>query len=130
MASLTMSSLACSGMVTVNPGSISMALAMAKELISTKRDQELHIIEKVFCYLPLEHSEVLEDQEESCRLYLSLIDEADTTLKDHFKNFYSYAQKHMEIVKRFGRFPHRNEILNRISTSEEVEFLAQPGSSF
>ena len=73
--------------------------------------------EKTFAYLPFEHSEELEDQELSMRLF-----------KDN-PNF-EWARKHWEIIQRFGRFPHRNAALGRASTPEELEFLAQPGSSF
>jgi len=79
---------------------------------------------RVFCYLPFEHSEALSAQDESIRLYTRLRDEegdADPLI---------WAEKHREIVARFGRFPHRNEALGRVSTPEEVEFLKQPGSSF
>ena len=79
---------------------------------------------RVFCYLPFEHSEALSAQDESIRLYTRLRDQegdADPLF---------WAEKHREIVARFGRFPHRNEALGRVSTPEEVEFLKQPGSSF
>ena len=79
---------------------------------------------RVFCYLPFEHSEALSAQDESIRLYTRLHDQegdADSLI---------WAQKHREIVARFGRFPHRNEALGRVSTPEEVVFLMQPGSSF
>ena len=78
----------------------------------------------VFCYLPFEHSEALSAQDESIRLYTRLRDQegdADPLF---------WAEKHREIVARFGRFPHRNKALGRVSTPEEVEFLKQPGSSF
>ena len=77
-----------------------------------------------FVYLPYEHSEVLADQDESVRLFERL--EAEPTTK----GLAEWAHKHREIVRRFGRFPHRNAILGRASTAEELAFLEQPGSSF
>jgi uncharacterized protein (DUF924 family) len=77
-----------------------------------------------FCYLPFEHSEALAMQDESIRLYTRLRDQdgdADSLI---------WAEKHREIIARFGRFPHRNAALGRTSTPEEVAFLTQPGSSF
>jgi len=76
--------------------------------------------EQLFLYLPFEHSETNEAQMRCVELMSSL---ADTELT-------RYAQAHCDIIQRFGRFPHRNEILGRTSTAEEVEFLKQPGSSF
>lgn len=79
---------------------------------------------RVFCYLPFEHSEALAMQDESIRLYTRLRDQegdADSLI---------WAEKHREIIARFGRFPHRNALLGRASTPEEVQFLSQPGSSF
>jgi uncharacterized protein (DUF924 family) len=70
-------------------------------------------------YLPFEHSESLTDQERACELMKPLGEE-----------LYGWAVKHKVIVERFGRFPHRNEILGRKSTPEEIEFLKQPGSGF
>ena len=73
--------------------------------------------ERTFAYLPFEHSESLEDQELSMRLF-----QGNENLE--------WARKHREIIRRFGRFPHRNAALGRQSTPEEIEFLKQPGSSF
>jgi uncharacterized protein (DUF924 family) len=80
--------------------------------------------ERLFVYLPFEHSEVLADQERACELTkpLAQFPETDDT--------YRYACAHRDIIARFGRFPHRNAILGRVSTPEEIEFLKQPGSSF
>ena len=73
-----------------------------------------------FLYMPLQHSENIEDQREALRL-------ADRITRWNFADF---ARRHHDIIERFGRFPHRNEILGRESTEEEREFLMQPGSSF
>lgn len=90
-------------------------------------------IERVFCYLPFEHSEALADQQLSVALFEALAQEMqapDKAAGEIFANFAEYARRHLEIVRRFGRFPHRNAILGRVSTPEETEFLKQPGSSF
>jgi uncharacterized protein (DUF924 family) len=77
-------------------------------------------VEKLFFYLPLEHSEDLADQEASVRLISSLGN----------RDWTDYAVRHRDVVARFGRFPHRNEALARASTAEELAFLEQPGSRF
>lgn len=93
-------------------------------------DKELTPIERVFFYLPLEHSEDKGVQAFSVKQFQNLARSISEKQKKQFENFLDYAIRHKEIIDRFGRFPHRNEILNRPSTSEEIEFLKQPGSSF
>jgi uncharacterized protein (DUF924 family) len=75
--------------------------------------------ERLFAYLPFEHSESLADQNLMCEL-----------MKDFEADLLRYALRHREIIARFGRFPHRNAILGRTSTPEETEFLKEPGSGF
>jgi uncharacterized protein (DUF924 family) len=101
------------------------ALATAKEAIAQGFDQQLQPIHRVFVYLPFEHSEKLEDQLQSVQLYRQLVVE-----HPQFSDVIDYANRHYEIIRRFGRFPHRNQILGRPTTPEEAEFLKQPGSSF
>ncbi|MEO1209984.1 MAG: DUF924 family protein [Cyanobacteria bacterium J06638_20] len=101
------------------------ALAIAKRAIEYGFDQAFKPIQRLFMYLPLEHSENLEDQHRSVALVEALKEE-DTELEDA----YNYALRHRDVIQRFGRFPHRNIILGRQSTTEEVEFLQQPGSRF
>ena len=100
------------------------ALSLAKNLVAREADAALLPVMRSFVYLPYEHSEVLADQDESVRLFERL--EAEPTTK----GLAEWAHKHREIVRRFGRFPHRNAILGRASTAEELAFLEQPGSSF
>ncbi|MGZ9031087.1 MAG: DUF924 family protein [Burkholderiaceae bacterium] len=101
----------------------SRALALAMRLVDTSRDMTLAPVERWFVYMPLEHSEQLLDQYESVRLFERLAaDGLDAPL--------DWARRHFEVVKRFGRFPHRNAILGRESTSDEFAFLKQPGSGF
>jgi uncharacterized protein (DUF924 family) len=95
------------------------ALAAAKHAVAKGYDREFLTVEKQFVYLPFEHSESLADQERACELMRPLGDD-----------LYDWAVRHQRIIERFGRFPHRNEILGRKSTPEEIEFLKQPGSGF
>jgi uncharacterized protein (DUF924 family) len=99
------------------------ALALAKRLVADGRHLQLSPVERWFAYLPYEHSERLEDQRESLRLFGQLAQEG-------LGEPLVWAQKHHDVIARFGRYPHRNELLGRESTAEEVEFLRQPGSRF
>jgi uncharacterized protein (DUF924 family) len=99
------------------------ALALARALVADGRDLDLAPLERWFVYLPFEHSEALADQRESMRLFGALEALSPTGALD-------WARKHYEVIERFGRYPHRNEILGRASTPEEIEFLRQPGSGF
>lgn len=106
----------------------------ARELATILRDEkwdtELLQVQRVFAYLPYEHSESIQDQTLSVSLYQSLRDEVKSEDREMFDNFYQFAVKHYEFIERFGRFPHRNVILGRQSSDAEIEFLKQPGSSF
>ncbi|MDB5839899.1 MAG: hypothetical protein JWQ23_1851 [Herminiimonas sp.] len=93
-------------------------------------DLLLRPIERVFFYLPLEHAESLSLQDRSVELYISLCRQVPPTQLDVFNGYLDYALRHRHVIERFGRFPHRNSILNRQSTVEERQFLAEPGSSF
>jgi uncharacterized protein (DUF924 family) len=97
-----------------------LALKVAKATIAKGFDQKLLPQQRAFLYLPFQHSESLEDQEKSVELFTSL--ESENNLQ--------YAVGHRDIIARFGRFPHRNNILGRESTPEEISFLEEPGSSF
>ncbi|MEQ9815394.1 MAG: DUF924 family protein [Azospirillaceae bacterium] len=94
---------------------------VARAMIARKDDLRLPLRWRMFLYLPLEHSEDLADQQACLDLVRNRIGDAE---------YVKYAQAHLDIVARFGRFPHRNAILGRESTPEEEAFLAQPGSSF
>ena len=101
-----------------------LALQAARLALERAYDQGRLPVERLFFYLPFEHSESLADQERACELTapLAVFPETDDVLR--------YAIAHRDIIKRFGRFPHRNAILGRASMPEEIEFLKQPGSSF
>jgi len=106
------------------------AAAIAVDDLKRGDDEVLRRIERAFLYLPLEHAEKLELQELSVRAYGELLAEAPEEGKEIFQEYFKYAVAHREIIARFGRFPHRNAILGRASTPEEIEFLKEPGSSF
>ncbi|MGE5150264.1 MAG: DUF924 family protein, partial [Rhodospirillaceae bacterium] len=101
-----------------------LALQTARHALASRYEHSLLPVERLFMYLPFEHSESLADQERSCELMrpLGQFPETDDALR--------YAEAHRAIIARFGRFPHRNAILGRASTPEEIEFLEQPGSAF
>ena len=106
------------------------ALQLAQDLVTTNADSSLRRIERVFCYLPLEHAESIEMQTLSVELFTALAADAPEPERETFKGYVDYAVRHRDVILRFGRFPHRNRILGRQSTPEEDKFLKQPGSSF
>lgn len=103
------------------------ALKLAETLVAAGRDKNLSPWQRWFAYLPFEHSESLLDQERCVALFAALRREMQ---HEAFDNAHDYAVRHREVIARFGRFPHRNTILGRESTAEEIEFRKQPGSSF
>lgn len=106
------------------------ALAMSLAALAVDEDRQLAPIERVFLYLPLEHAESVEMQDRSVALYEKLAREAAPGERTLFDNFLNYARRHRDVVVHCGRFPHRNAILGRPSTADELEFLKQPGSRF
>jgi uncharacterized protein (DUF924 family) len=106
------------------------ALELSLEGISRGLDLQLEPLLRVFFYLPLEHSEVMEDQDLSIERFAHLVTRVDSEQAETFRGYLHYAWRHYEIIKRFGRYPHRNEILGRESTPKELNFLKEPGSSF
>jgi uncharacterized protein (DUF924 family) len=101
------------------------ALAAARALIDAGWDRQLPPARRAFVYMPLEHAEDLSAQDEAVSRFSALAAEAP-----EMAGMLDWARKHREVVLRFGRFPHRNEILGRASTDEESAFLNQPGSRF
>ncbi|HEY8608525.1 MAG TPA: DUF924 family protein [Noviherbaspirillum sp.] len=93
-------------------------------------DRLLRPIERVFFYLPLEHSESMPDQERAVALFAQLLADVPADQRAAFAGYHDFALRHREVVERFGRFPHRNAILGRTSTPAEIAFLQQKGSSF
>lgn len=97
------------------------ARMVANEAIRRGHDQGLPAPRRHFFYMPFEHSENLDDQARAVALMAAMGDGEDLV---------EWARKHYTVIERFGRFPHRNTILGRPSTPEEIAFLAEPGSSF
>jgi len=108
----------------------SLALATCLHGLEVGQDQQLRPLERVFFYLPLEHSETLADQERSVRLFSTLFQQTPQAQMETFRGYLTYALRHRRVIERFGRFPHRNAALGRTSTEEEKRFLLEPGSSF
>ncbi|HWU97240.1 MAG TPA: DUF924 family protein [Oxalicibacterium sp.] len=93
-------------------------------------DASLRPIERIFIYLPLEHAESLMLQQRAVQLYEKLLSNVPTEQQSVFSGFVNFAVRHRDVIARFGRFPHRNAILGRASTQEEIAFLKTAGSSF
>lgn len=101
-----------------------LAMRVSRGIVWRRFDAVLRPVERWFAYLPFEHAEDLAAQRRSIALFGALAHDPGSA------GSIDYALRHYDIVARFGRFPHRNGILGRESTPEEIEFLAQPGSSF
>jgi uncharacterized protein (DUF924 family) len=101
------------------------ALAAASTMVGSHQDEGLPPFMRAFAYMPFEHAEGLATQNESVRLFARLAAAAP-----ELAHMSDYAARHRSVIERFGRFPHRNEILGRASTAEELAFLRQPGSGF
>ena len=108
----------------------SLALAICKRGLANNHDEELSAIERVFFYLPLEHSETVEDQEECVFRFDRLRQSVSPAHAMVFEGFYQYAVSHHDVVQRFGRFPHRNAVHGRLSTQEELDWLHGGGQRF
>ncbi|MDH3817291.1 MAG: DUF924 domain-containing protein [Myxococcales bacterium] len=107
-----------------------LAREACREGLDAGFDAELEFDERVFFYLPLEHSESMDDHQRCLEIFHDLLSSAPEPLEADAKNYLDYAKAHKAIVERFGRYPHRNATLGRASTPEEIEFLKEPGSSF
>jgi uncharacterized protein (DUF924 family) len=105
------------------------ALAAATAMVGQRQDEALPPLQRSFVYMPFEHAEGLVAQDEAVRLFTRLVDSAPPGGPD-LKSMLDYAERHRAVIRRFGRFPHRNAILGRRSTPEETAFLREPGSRF
>ncbi len=101
------------------------ALAAASAMVGARGDEMLPPYMRAFVYMPFEHAEGLAMQDESVRLFRRVVT-ADPALAPML----DFAERHRAVIERFGRFPHRNELLGRHSTAEELTYLAQPGAGF
>ena len=110
-----------------------LALDLSQRSIGESVDKKLSLVQRVFLYLPLMHAEDLIMQDLCVAKMKEMIEESKKKCPPnthYFQYTLEYAYRHHNIIKEFGRFPHRNEILQRVSTPEEMEFLKTKGSSF
>ena len=106
------------------------SLAIVLDGIAQGADRHLRIGERPFFYMPLMHAEDREIQRQSVAMFTALRDEQPAADRNGADEALRFAIAHRDIIARFGRFPHRNDVLGRTSTAEEIAFLTQPGSSF
>jgi uncharacterized protein (DUF924 family) len=106
------------------------ALALALSGIHSGADAALDPVERMFFYMPLQHSELRDVQDESVAAFKRLAMEAPENLKATFEQNLDYAKRHRDVIMRFGRFPHRNRMLGRLSTPEENTYMKEGGEDF
>ena len=106
------------------------ALGLTLSGMQSAADAALHVVERIFFYMPLQHSENREVQDESVAAYRRLHSEAPEELHGPFSSALRSAENHRAIIEQFGRFPYRNRVLARASTPEESEWLRKGGTSF
>ncbi|MGE8187006.1 DUF924 family protein [Pseudomonas sp. NPDC086278] len=106
------------------------AQALVAQGIAADFDRQLRPIQRAFIYLVLEHCEHLAVQNEAVSRFIELLAQQPEADRAVFADNLDYAERHREVIARFGRFPHRNAVLGRASTAEEIEFLSGPGSRF
>lgn len=106
------------------------ALMLAKAGIAFLLDRKLSLSETLFLYMPFQHSENEQDQKRSVQHFTALEARAPEETRKFFTEAREYAERHLEPIVRFGRFPHRNSYLGRTNTPEETEFLTDPRHSF
>jgi len=107
-----------------------LALKLCVEGAMEKKDQGLTPIQKVFFYMPLQHAESRKVQAKSVELYNRLAESVSPTYQETFLTVAQFAELHKDIIDQFGRFPHRNKLLNRENTPEEDEYLAGDSPDF
>lgn len=105
------------------------ALAICLQGMSEEADHSISLIERVFYYFPLLHSENLHHQEQSVRAYQMLAELAFSETRVIYESFLRFANHHFSVIQRFGRFPQRNRVLNRDSTPEELVYLRETEAS-
>jgi uncharacterized protein (DUF924 family) len=106
------------------------ALALAVSGAQLGADSALDPVERIFFYMPMQHAESPELQEESISAFRRLIAEAPPELAHIFAMAAQRAEQHRDVIERFGRFPHRNRALGRVSTAEERDWLTAGGTAF
>jgi uncharacterized protein (DUF924 family) len=108
----------------------SLALALAKSVVDRGADRALSVLERVFLYHPFHHGESVAAQESALRMFEILCDDAPEPWNAHLARHLRTVQGHRNTVIRFGRFPHRNAVLGRQSTEEEIAYLAEQPNTF
>lgn len=103
------------------------ALRLSKDGIALGDDKYLSEAERTFFYLPFEHSEQAEDQNQSVALFAAIAEDARPGFEDFAKMTLGYAREHQKVICTYGRFPHRNAVLGRKSTPDELDWLAEGG---
>lgn len=107
-----------------------LALNWCLSGIEAGLDKQLRPVERVFFYMPMEHAEDLGVQHRCVWHFQQLMEVVPEGHQETFSGFLDFAESHAAVIEKFGRFPHRNAILGRESTPEELDYLAQPGSGF
>lgn len=105
-------------------GNDRLARNLCREAMRLGHDMRLPPVQRAFMYMPLQHSEKLEDQALSVECYEQLLASTDGQLRTFLKSFLTHAREHAEVVEQFGRFPHRNKVLKRASTEQEMAYLS------
>lgn len=106
------------------------ALKLCVEGAMDKKDKGLTAIEQAFFYMPLQHAESRKVQAKSVEIYNRLAQVVSPTYRETFETIAQFAELHHDIIQQFGRFPHRNKLLNRENTTEEDEYLAGDSPDF
>ncbi|HLV76304.1 MAG TPA: DUF924 family protein [Marinobacter sp.] len=106
-----------------------VARQLCRRAMEKGQDQQLPAVQRAFVYMPLQHSEKLADQELGVECYTQLVASQTGLLREFMGSFLKSAEDHRNIIARFGRFPHRNKALGRVSTPGELEYL-KAGSRF
>jgi len=107
------------------------AQAIVDRAIEQGHDRQLKIVERQFLYMPLMHAEDAAQVRRHCELCDACLEQVpQDRMNPAFEGWKKFADQHLAIVERFGRYPHRNEVIGRTTTEEEAAFLTQPGSSF
>ena len=107
-----------------------LALKLCVEGAAEKMDKGLSPIQRAFFYMPLQHAESRKVQRKSCEMYRHLAKDVSPTYKETFDTITQFAELHADIVEQYGRFPHRNKVLNRANTAEEDEYLSDDAPTF
>lgn len=107
-----------------------LALKLCVQGAMEKKDAGLTALQKVFFYMPLQHAESRKVQAKSVEIFRRLAESVSPTARETFMTILQFAELHRDIIEQFGRFPHRNKLLNRDNTPEENEYLAGDSPTF